>query len=472
MLLTSNNTKGYTVDEAISLIGVGLFQYKILTVTGLIWAADAIEMMILTFLIPILADEWQLNNAEDGTIGAVVFVGLLIGQFFWSNISDRFGRRMPIIISNLGQIIFGMLSATSWNLYSMIIFRFITGFFIGASSCSYTLYAEYAPKADRGKLLLLNQVFWSFGALFNSLLAWLVLETLNWRWYLILSSLPLCIILYLAIKLPESAVYLVMIGKIEEAEMILNNAMKLNKKDYDYIKLDEQRVIIEKRGNFSEIFADKYFETSINLFIIMFITTFTYYGISFLSERFFDQLTSGENDTEKYWKVVVTTSSELPGIIIGMFVLDVIGRKMFMVIAYGICGVCMLCLINIDIQNIEWLSLILVFVGRMCAIMVFYVLYIYFTEYYPTQIRNTSLGFANGLARFGGMMATYVAQSGNIAYAFYLIGLAAVCGCVASYLLKQDTTGKDLSNNKYIMPVEKSMEGKEKGYLIHDNIKC
>ena len=39
--------------------------------------------------------------------------------------------------------------------------------------------------------LSLQQSFWAFGAFANSLLAWLVLETLDWRWYLILSSLPL-----------------------------------------------------------------------------------------------------------------------------------------------------------------------------------------------------------------------------------------------------------------------------------------
>ena len=49
----------------------GTFQYKILIVTGLLWAADAVEIMRLTFLIPILKEEWNLNDGVDGTIGAV-----------------------------------------------------------------------------------------------------------------------------------------------------------------------------------------------------------------------------------------------------------------------------------------------------------------------------------------------------------------------------------------------------------------
>ena len=36
----------YTIDDAISKIGTGPFQWKLLFLTGLIWAADAMEMML------------------------------------------------------------------------------------------------------------------------------------------------------------------------------------------------------------------------------------------------------------------------------------------------------------------------------------------------------------------------------------------------------------------------------------------
>ena len=105
----------------------------------MIWASDAIEIMILTFLLPILAEEWDLKDGEDGTIGAVVFGGMLFGAVFWPNVSDRKGRRYAILLSNIGQIIFGMLSAAAWDLWSIIILRFITGFCLGATSCGFTL---------------------------------------------------------------------------------------------------------------------------------------------------------------------------------------------------------------------------------------------------------------------------------------------------------------------------------------------
>ena len=69
-------SKELSVDEAIDAIGAGKFQWKILCVTGLFWAADAIEIMRLTFLLPIWKDEWELDDGIDGTIGAVVFAGI------------------------------------------------------------------------------------------------------------------------------------------------------------------------------------------------------------------------------------------------------------------------------------------------------------------------------------------------------------------------------------------------------------
>ena len=231
--------------------------------------------MILTFLLPILSEEWDLNDGEDGTIGAVVFGGMLIGAVFWPQVSDRQGRRKAVIMSNIGQIIFGMLSAVAWNVWSIMVLRFITGFCLGASSCSFTLYAEFAPASDRGKLLILQQSFWAFGAFFNSLLAWLVLETLDWRWYLIISSLPLILIVYLAWKLPESVQYLVAVGERDQAQDILRRAAVVNKcKDMDKLrnlKLVQQPVVFEKRGNPMEIFDVAYFHTTVTCMVIMYV---------------------------------------------------------------------------------------------------------------------------------------------------------------------------------------------------------
>ena len=177
------------------------------------------------------------------------------------------------------------------------------------------------------------------------------------------------------------------------------------------------------------------------------VITFAYYGISFLSERFFDEIgaQNAENDSDKYWKVAVTTSSEIPGVFVAMLTLDRIGRKWSMMMYFAFCAVACFCLIEEELQNIEWLSVSLVFIARGCASVCFFVVYIYFSEFYPTQIRNTALGLAAALSRISGISTTYLSGSDDISYSFFLLGLAASCGFVATTQLQQDTTGIDLS---------------------------
>eukprot|EP01084_Bolivina_argentea_P263145 445273_1 len=157
-----------------------------------------------------------------------------------------------------------------------------------------------------------------------------------------------------------------------------------------------------------EIFSTKYFHTTVTCFIIIVVETFTYYGISFLSERFFDRIATQNsgNENEKYWKVAVTTSSEIPSILIGMYTLDRIGRKYTMAMCFVICAVCTFCLCDENIQQIEGLNVTLLFLARLTASLASLVIYIYFMEYYPTQVRNTAIGFGAAASRISGMGAT------------------------------------------------------------------
>ena len=52
--------------------------------------------------------------------------------FIWFHCDDIINVSFSAVISsNIGQIIFGILSAASNGMYSMMILRFLTGFFLG-----------------------------------------------------------------------------------------------------------------------------------------------------------------------------------------------------------------------------------------------------------------------------------------------------------------------------------------------------
>lgn len=89
----------YTLDEALSAVEFGNFQGLVLFYAGLGWFADAMEIMLLSFVGPTVKSEWGLSSSEEGLLTTVVFAGMLLGAYLWGLISDNYGRRHMSFLS-------------------------------------------------------------------------------------------------------------------------------------------------------------------------------------------------------------------------------------------------------------------------------------------------------------------------------------------------------------------------------------
>lgn len=86
----------YTLDEALTALGFGKFQYLVLGYAGLGSMVDAVEVMILSFIGPAVKSQWGLSSTQETLITTVVFAGMLIGAYFWGILADNYGRRQPL----------------------------------------------------------------------------------------------------------------------------------------------------------------------------------------------------------------------------------------------------------------------------------------------------------------------------------------------------------------------------------------
>lgn len=82
----------YTVDEKLINLGFGKFQFSMLLYAGMEWIAEAMEMMLLSFVGPAVQSQRGLSSKEDSMITSVVFVGMLIGACSWGIVSDTYRR--------------------------------------------------------------------------------------------------------------------------------------------------------------------------------------------------------------------------------------------------------------------------------------------------------------------------------------------------------------------------------------------
>jgi MFS family permease/Cu/Zn superoxide dismutase len=225
---TGGDGKTYTIDEAIEKVGFGRYQILVLLMAGLCWTADAMEMLLLSYIKQPLQCEWGIKDYQAAAITTAVGVGMLFGSVTWGIVADTYGRRFGFLAVAAFTFVFGVLSALSPSYGAIVILRGLVGFGIGGVPVAFSLMMEFLPVAQRGTWGMGVVLFWSGGAMFESLVAMYVMPTLGWRWLVGISSLPLGVLLLLWPVLPESPRWLVGQGKLEEAVLVLEQAARIN----------------------------------------------------------------------------------------------------------------------------------------------------------------------------------------------------------------------------------------------------
>ena len=110
---------------------MGRFQIKILIAAGLCFAADAMEILLLSFLAVILQVEWKLSEEETDSIISTVFAGAMLGTLVLSPLSDQIGRRPVFSLTAAIIAIFGMATAFCTSFPMLLVVRSLVGFGVG-----------------------------------------------------------------------------------------------------------------------------------------------------------------------------------------------------------------------------------------------------------------------------------------------------------------------------------------------------
>lgn len=454
----------FMVEDAVEAIGFGTFQWKLSILTGLSWMADAMEMMILSILAPQLHCEWALPSWEVALLTSAVFIGMMISSSLWGNISDKYGRKTGLKMSVFWTLFYGLLSAFA-PIYGWILFlRALVGFGIGGAPQSVTLYAEFLPMRSRATCILLIEIFWALGTVFEVLLAILVMPTLGWRWLLALSTIPLFIFAIFCFWLPESARYDVLTGNQEKALNTLKRIAMENKVPMPLGKLIVARQ--EDRGKIQDLFSPHFRWTTVLLWFIWFSNAFSYYGVVLLTTELFQeggacvQAKGSKTDptcsleckylnSDDYKDLLWTTLSEFPGLLVTLWAIDRLGRRKTMALCFFVFSLCIVPLYGCVGRTA---LTVLIFIARAFIAGGFQAAYVYTPEVYPTATRALGLGTSSGMARVGALITPFVAQV-MLESSVYLTLSVYCCCCllaaIASCALPIETTGRGLQESSH-----------------------
>ncbi|VFV38552.1 synaptic vesicle 2-related [Lynx pardinus] len=455
----------FMVEDAVEAIGFGKFQWKLSVLTGLAWASICGRGMYLLmrgtqYLPNYVTYSWKLSFHPQ-----VVFVGMMSSSTLWGNISDQYGRKTGLKISVLWTLYYGVLSAFAPVYSWILVLRGLVGFGIGGVPQSVTLYAEFLPMKARAKCILLIEVFWAIGTVFEVILAVFVMPSLGWRWLLILSAVPLLLFAVLCFWLPESARYDVLSGNQEKAIATLKRIATENGAPMPLGKLIISRQ--EDRGRMRDLFTPHFRWTTLLLWFIWFSNAFSYYGLVLLTTELFQagdvcsissqkkaveakcSLACEYLSEEDYMDLLWTTLSEFPGVLVTLWIIDRLGRKKTMALCFVIFSLCSLLLFICVGRNMLTL---LLFIARAFISGGFQAAYVYTPEVYPTATRALGLGTCSGMARVGALITPFIAQV-MLESSVYLT-LAVYSGCcllaaLASCFLPIETKGRGLQESSH-----------------------
>lgn len=434
----------YTVDGVLDEAGAGRFQRRLLGIFGLVWAADAMQVLAVGFTSASIAASFGISVPEALQIGTVFFLGMLIGASLFGRLADRFGRRRVLLVTVACDAVFGLLSVFAPNLFLLFALRFLTGVAVGGTlPVDYAMMAEFLPAKNRGRWLVILEGFWAVGTVAVALAAWiasLYVETDAWRWIFAVTALPALIGIWLRLWVPESPLYLQRRHRPDELKSVLNTILITNgKAELPPDAVIEPPVAEPVQG----IFTPALRRRSISILLVWFLVSISYYGIfTWLPARLAQD---GFGYVRGYGFLVLVALAQIPGYALAAWGVEAIGRKATLIgFLFLSAAGCILFLLASDAYALGAAILLMSFalLGTWGA------LYAFTPELYPTVSRATGMGAVGAMARLGGLLAPSLMGLVFVQNFTLAIGLFAgllVLGAIAATFVDAETRRKALT---------------------------
>ncbi len=150
---------------------------------------------------------WNLSDLLHGQAIAIALYGTVIGALFGGIPSEKYGRKKTLFIIGIIYFVSSVGAAIAQDVTTFMIFRFIGGLGVGASSIVAPMYiSEIAPAKTRGRLVAIFQFNIVFGILISYFTNYLIrgMGENDWRWMLGIVAIPSLAFIALLFFVPES----------------------------------------------------------------------------------------------------------------------------------------------------------------------------------------------------------------------------------------------------------------------------
>jgi len=344
---------------------------------------------------------WHTSPLFHGIfIMSMALWGTVFGAIFGGIPCDKLGRKKTLFWIGILFLVSALGSGLAPNPYVFSFFRFIGGIGVGASSVAAPVYiSEISSAKNRGRLVALFQFNIVFGiliAFFSNYLFEGIGGVNDWRWMIGIVALPALIYSIVVLQIPDSPRWLIL-NKRDDSEGLRVLEMIYNKEEalenFNEIKKDVIDTIAKE-----SIFTNKYKLPVILAFLLAFFNQLS--GINFILYYAPEILEmAGLGSKESLLNSILIGLINLIFTIIGMRLIDVLGRKQLMLIG-SIGYIASLAMIALAFHNnlgsIVLMVSILVFIASH-AIGQGAVIWVFISEIFPNAVRANGQSFGTGI---------------------------------------------------------------------------
>lgn len=433
-----------TIEQSLDQAGTGAFQRGLLGVFGLVWAADAMQVLAVGFTAASIAKTFGLTVPQALQTGTLFFFGMLVGAAVFGRLADRYGRRRVLLVTVACDAVFGLLSAFAPGFEVLLVLRFLTGIAVGGTlPVDYAMMAEFLPSKNRGRWLVMLEGFWAVGTVVIALAAWaasLAGVEDAWRYIFVVTAAPALIGIWLRLWVPESPMHLLKSGRADEAKSVMNRVLRRNGKAElpPKARLEAPLLVTNER-----LLSPQLRQRTLATLAIWFLVSVSYYGIfTWIPAKLAGD---GFGFVRGYGFLVVVALAQLPGYALAAYGVETWGRRKtlisFLFISAAACALFTIA----DSSSVVGASILIM---SFALLGTWGALYAFTPELYPTALRASGMGAAGAMARLGGLLAPsalaiVISQSFNVAVAMFA-GLLALAGVIA-FLINVETRQQALN---------------------------
>lgn len=445
------------------------WHWLVVTALGVTWILDGLEVSIVAALGPVLTHSTTLNltASEVGLTASAYLTGSVLGAIVFSYLTDRQGRKKWFMITLLLYLAATVLTAFSWNLWSFMFFRFLTGAGIGGEYAAInSAIDELIPARTRGHTDLAINGSWWLGTAVGALLTIVLLnpllipEYLGWRLCFGFGAVLGVSILLVRRVIPESPRWLMTHGKVREADEVVAGIETRILQDSGHTSLPrvEGSITVHARPHATlatvarELFTTYPRRTTLGI-VLMVTQSFMYNAISFTYPFVLTKFYAVPSHNIGFYILPFAIGNFLGPLLLGRF-FDTIGRKPMISFTYAVAG-CLLAATGYLFwqgaftsvtQMVAW-STIFFFASAGAS-----AAYLTVSEIFPMEIRAMAIAFFFVVAQGAGILAPWlygklIETSAESVFYGYLLGAGMMLvGAVVELWLGVKAEGRSLEH--------------------------